>query len=196
MADTISVDTRAFNQAISRLANPSMFLSGLVPPVNAALKEAERNIVNLLSGPVLKVRSGNARASVRIIPAQVDARGVTGSVGTNSPYLAFQHKGGRIVPRNAKNLAIPIGNALTPAGVPRYASPRQIPNLVFIPKTKAGNAILALSQPGGKLDPLFVLKKEVTIGPHDFLSQPKSQLTATLQKTLAATLAKQVIGNA
>lgn len=192
--DNISVDTSPLKAFASRVGNSSRFLAGLVPPVNAALATAEREVVEQISGPVLKVRSGQARASVRVLPAELHGDTIDGGVGTNSAYLPFLYRGGTIRPKNAKMLAIPIGPALTPAGVPRYASPRDVVGL-FAFRSRAGNLLLAKREGAGKLTPYFVLKDSVTIGPHDFLSQPKAALTQTLQKTLAAAVAKQVTGH-
>lgn len=189
MAVQVKIDTSPLEGLITRAQQAEKSFALIVTPiVNNALKEAEGNIKDLIGGPVLKVRSGVARESVHAIPAQVDAQGVSGQVGTNVPYLYFQYTGGTIRPRNARNLAIPIGNALTPAGVPRYATPRQIPDLIFIPRTRAGNTILALRKPGGGIDPLFVLKKQVTIPPHDFLTKPAETLELTLKKEIPEAL--------
>lgn len=188
--DTLTIDTSQLTARVNKLAalaGPA-FGQAVAPLVNEALKIGHDEVIRLLSGPVLKRRTGKAAGSVQVVPAQAEGDIVTGSIGSNVRYLHFQFKGGTIVPRNAKWLAIPIGNALTPAGVPRYPSPRDAGKLIFIPRTRAGNAILARRKPGGGLDPLFVLKKSVTIPPHNFLTAPKQTMLLQLKRTLPAVL--------
>ncbi len=71
--------------------------------------------------------------------------------GPSTKYAAVQEFGTQgknpespfpdIVPKNAKTLAVPVGPALTPAGVPRYVGPRDYPKpLVFAPWFRA-NAV-------------------------------------------------------
>lgn len=184
--DTLTIDTAQLSARVNALAarTGSGFARVVVPIVNAALKVGQAEVVRALSGPVLKRRTGNAAASVRPIPAEAEGNSVTGSVGSSARYLHFLFKGGTIRPRTAKYLAIPIGNALTPAGVPRYPSPRDAGKLIFIPRTRAGNTILARRKPGGGIDPLFVLKKQVTIPPHDFLTEPKAKMVGQLRRAL------------
>lgn len=47
-------------------------------------------------------------------------------------YAGIQETGGTIKPVRAKALAIPVGPALTPSGVPRFSGPRAL-NLRFLP---------------------------------------------------------------
>lgn len=188
MADTLTIDTTrliARAKALAVLASDG-FTRVAVPAVNKALAVGHVEIVRLLSGPVLRRRTGNAAASVRSVPAQAEGGSVIGKLVSAVHYLHFLFKGGIIKPRKGQFLAIPIGNALTPAGVSRYPSPRDAGELIFIPRTKAGNTILARRKPDGGLDPLFVLKKQVEIPPHDFLSGPKQKMLLMLRQTLPA----------
>lgn len=59
-------------------------------------------------------------------------------------YVALQEYGGTIVPKSAKNLAVPVNDALTPAGVPRKPGPRDWGRLRFIPFRRGGNVVGAL----------------------------------------------------
>lgn len=189
MPDTLFIDTTQLTARVNRLASLAQggFARAVVPVVNEALATGHDEVRRLLSGPVLRRRTGVAAASVRPVPAQADGNTVTGSVGSNVWYLHFQYTGGTIRPRNARYLAIPIGNALTPAGVSRYPSPRDAGKLIFI-ISKAGNKLLVRKRPDGGLDPLFVLKSSVTIPPHDFLTEPKRKMTLQLQRTIPAAL--------
>jgi hypothetical protein len=57
-------------------------------------------------------------------------------------YANIQDVGGTIKPRKAKALAIPVGPALTPAGVERFGGPRKFPGeLRFIPFRSSGVAV-------------------------------------------------------
>lgn len=53
--------------------------------------------------------------------------------GFNSPHGAQTDQGGTIRPRTSKNLAIPLPPVLTPAGVARFSSPREEPDLFLLP---------------------------------------------------------------
>ncbi len=44
-----------------------------------------------------------------------------------------------IVPKQAKNLAMPVGKALTPSGVPKYPSPRNYPGKLYYVPVRKGN---------------------------------------------------------
>lgn len=74
-----------------------------------------------------------------------------------------------IVPKKAKSLAFPLpgGPAVTPAGVPRYPSPRQFPDpLRFVP-IKKGNVVGGLATKEGTM--AYLLLKKVDITPKRFL---------------------------
>lgn len=113
------------------------------------------------------VRSGRLRNSMG---QETKAEGsliktLLGSMGV--VYARIQEFGGLIKPKRGKYLAIPLSAAKTKAGVARYASPRDIPGLVFL-KSKTGNPILAQRVAKGKkskLVPMFVLVKSVTLKP-------------------------------
>lgn len=62
-----------------------------------------------------------------------------------------------------KALAIPVGPALTPAGVAKYKSPRDVPDLEMIPRANK-SPVLGKIQ-GNKFVVYFVLKKKVEIKP-------------------------------
>jgi hypothetical protein len=194
MADTLVIDTTQLTVRVNRLAAFAQggFARAVVPAVNEALAVGQTEVVRLISGPVLRRRTGNAAASVRPIPAQAQGDTVTGSVGSNVRYLHFLYKGGTIRPRNAKYLAIPIGNALTPAGVSRYSSPRDAGKLIFI-ISRAGNKLLVRKRVDGDLDPLFVLKSQVTIPPHDFLTEPKRKMTVELRRSIPSALKRVAV---
>lgn len=189
MPDQLVIDTTQLTARVNRLAALSRegFARAVVPAVNEAVAAGHAEVVREISGPKLKRRTGTAAASVRPVPAKVEGDTVTGGVGSNVRYLHFLYRGGTIRPRNAKHLAIPIGEALTPAGVPRFPSPRDAGKLIFI-ISKAGNKLLVRKNPDKSLTPLFVLKSQVTIGPHDFLTEPKRKMTLELRRSIPAAL--------
>jgi hypothetical protein len=76
-------------------------------------------------------------------------------------YAFMQEKGGTITPKKGKYLAIPIGAAVTRAGVSRHSSPREVDGLRFMQK-KGGQPFLGKVE-GGKVVAYFLLRKKVTI---------------------------------
>lgn len=142
-----------------------------------------------LIGQRLRRRTGRLAGSVigqsfRINGVPAMAVGIF--QGPAVQYAAVQEfgtvgKGGllpTIRPKRAKALAIPQGKALTPSGIPRYASPRDYPGeLKFIPirsgelvgilvdKTEAE----AAEESGGRAEALFNLVRKVDIAPKHYL---------------------------
>ncbi len=126
---------------------------------------AGRVVSDYLSGQSLKKRSG-------LLALAVDswmAGPLEGVVGVRSGAAVDKYKwllgdeSMTITPKRSKFLAIPIGEGLTGAGVPRYASPRQVPDGFFV-RTKAGNLLFGYKKgKRGKFRPLFVLVKSVFV---------------------------------
>jgi hypothetical protein len=130
----------------------------------------------------LAVRTGNLRRStVPMIPV-VKEDNIRGGVQFGAKY-AVTHFGNEgeihtITPKKSKFLAIPIGEALTGAGVPRYASPRDVPGLQLINR-KGKPSLLALVKIKGRIEkatgamkikgasgsliPMFILMKSVKV---------------------------------
>lgn len=120
-----------------------------------------------LTGQYLKRRTGNLARAVDgwminndegVVGVQADA-----AVGAYKWLLGDESK--TIRPRRGKYLAIPIGEALTAAGVlkSQYANGlRQITDGFFV---RSNNQLLFGYKVGhrGRFRPLFVLKQEVTI---------------------------------
>lgn len=85
------------------------------------------------------------------------------SILNETPYADFSEEM-TIKPKKAKALSIPIGQALTKAGVPRYNSPRDVTGLKFIPSKKRGTSVGVLARvTAGQVDPMFALVRSVTI---------------------------------
>lgn len=115
----------------------------------------------------LHVRSGDYRRSFAAMPVEEDEHGLRGGmiVGQGLPYPPVQEFGATITPKNAQNLAIPLEEALTPAGVPRFA-PRDAEAAGYYTFVR-GRIIYGIraGEHGGELFPLFLLVPQVSIPP-------------------------------
>ena len=117
-----------------------------------------------LSGQSLKTRSGMLKQAVEgwlagIFDAVVGVR-PNQAVDNYKWLLGDEQK--TIVPKKSKFLAIPIGEGLTRAGVPRFRSPREKPDGFFV-KTK-GRLLFGYKRgKKGKFRPLFTLVKSVFV---------------------------------
>ncbi len=147
----------------------------LRPVLIGACQLVENEVkLNRLTGQVLRSRTGRLRASVSATvedregaPALVARAGGTdgrGEVG----YASIQEHGGVVVPRTAKMLRIPLGPALTAAGVDRFPTPlrQSAPGMFYLRRSKAGNLLLFHRETG---IPWYVLKHSVTIPPRPYL---------------------------
>lgn len=142
----------------------------------------ERLAKERVTGDILKVRSGSLRRSItsRIIEDKNGVSLAVGStVGVAAKYAPIHEFGGVIKPVRAKMLAVPVGPALTPSGVARYPSPRDVPvRLGFRPTKTPGTALLVertktvkgrRGRTSGRV--WFVLKKQVRIPTRQWLSR-------------------------
>lgn len=109
-------------------------------------------------------RSGRAmrsiRSSVRVRGTTLD--NLTGSIG-GIGYLRTHEFGATVRAKSAKYLTIPLPAALHANGTPIHRSARQWQNS-FIIRSKNGN-LLIVQRRGKSLQPLYLLKEEVTIKP-------------------------------
>ena len=140
--------------------------------VNAGLNKgtklaATRVATEHLTGQDLAARSGNLRRAVDGWMAG-DLDGVVG-VRESAAVKKYKWILGTdqmtITPKNSKFLAIPIADGLTPSGVARYASPRDVESGFFF-KGKSGG--LFFGKRRGKTDRskllmFFTFKKSVTV---------------------------------
>lgn len=125
----------------------------------------------------LAVRSGRLRASVVPTPILQDPNSVSGGINVGAVYSRV-HIGRRgqktvIRPKKGKYLAIPIGEALTKAGVAKGGPTSNRWGKTFVQKSKKGNLIIfgqkriMKEKREGELRsavlPLFLLLKQVTI---------------------------------
>lgn len=98
------------------------------------------------------------------------------SIGTTLPHAPVHHHGGTVKPKRAKSLAVPLTRRAS-----RFTSPRNYTDSgggapgegLFVFKSKRGNAFLAKSAAGGKLELLYLLLKQVKIPARPFLGFAK-----------------------
>lgn len=127
-----------------------------------------------LSGQSLNVRTGNLRRSIfhQVGVVDDDAFVVIGADLEKAPYARIQEMGGVIRPKRAAHLAIPIGEATTKSGVARFSARDLIsqPQAYGYVGTFTRNKIIFGKLPNGRIEPLFVLKNQVTIKAVGYLS--------------------------
>ena len=114
---------------------------------------------------VMHTRTGSLVRSFRVERHGEDIdslRFLVGSFGL--PYAAIQEFGGTIKKKGPGFLTIPVGAALTPAGVPRFTARQalQQPGVHFV-KGKRGPLIVRDRKTRSEV--LFVLRKQVKIKP-------------------------------
>jgi len=113
--------------------------------------------------PGLARRSGDLARSFRYTVMSKGNRPVL-RVWTTSKYAAIHERGGTIVPKKSKYLAIPVGPSLQPTGASKYSSPREIEGLIFM-KKRGGKPFLARMNRDGKPIVYFLLRDKVVIMP-------------------------------
>lgn len=122
-----------------------------------------------VTGAVLKVRSGAYRDATTSSPPAKDGAGWMATVGVKdgpaAPYAKIHETGGTIRAKK-KYLTIPVGEALTPAGVPRFDGPLD-PALdsrdVFWIFPKGKKPRVVESDENDELTTLFIAVPEVRI---------------------------------
>ena len=114
-------------------------------------------------GDRLHRRTGDLSRSfdVRTFGTSLDTlHWVTGSFGVK--YANVHEHGATIHAKPGRALAVPIGEALTPAGVPR-GRPADFPDLFML--RRGNKSPLLMQKRGDEIVPLFVLLKQVRIKP-------------------------------
>lgn len=117
-------------------------------------------------------------------------------------YARLQEKGGTVRPTKSKFLAIPVGPALTAAGVSRYASPRDVPGLV-VAQTRGGQLVLlmgARGKVGGKGrtvkagEVYFLLRRQVHVPGRPYLEPAADIVKLLLPGQVAGALTEVLRG--
>ena len=126
----------------------------------------------------LEVRTGRLRSSIRGTADKDALVGILSAGERNKAevkYARVQEKGGTIVPTRGQFLAVPTALAKTAAGVSRFASPRDVPGLVFHRSKKGGLMLGEWILTGrGKskkptFEPWFWLVRSVYLRPRRYL---------------------------
>lgn len=146
-----------------------------------ALSAEAKAKVNATTSP--KVRSGRLRASITGTVEQVAGDfAIVLRAGTRDggavAYARIQEEGGTIRPKRGRFLKIPVGPALTGAGVARLPPGRAGKQLRFVPTSKGGLLIAADGQVW------YVLRPQVTIPARPYLAPALRAVEPQLQTRL------------
>ena len=139
----------------------------------------------------LSKRSGKGLASIK---KSIAVRGgsldsVIGSISTGT--MGIHETGGTITPKRSRYLAIPLQAALSSKGIPLRKRPRDC-NGGFVFRSKAGNLIIGRRKVGEGIEPLYVLKKSVTIKSRLGLSSALEKEYPQMEQRIAAALMKSM----
>jgi len=168
-------------------------IAGLTKAIEGAAREVKQAVG---SGEFLGRRTGGlTRAIIAYKDPSDRFLGYVG-VGENSAVKEYAwllgRKGKTIPAKNAQVLAIPVGEALTAKGAPRYASPRDVGDGFWF-KSKAGNVLFG-RKAGDGLQILFIGKKSVTIEASGVLpevvNREKPKMIRTIRESVMATIRK------
>jgi hypothetical protein len=158
---------------------PQAFARILFQRLNEAVAYARTNyLTGGTTAERLAVRTGALRASFGA-EVQLQTGGAFGRLGFILPqvgslgreplvYARTHEYGATIRPVNAKYLAIPLAAAKTGAGVPR-GRPRDFPN-TFVRRARGGALLIFQQVSKTTIQPLFLLKTQVTIPPRPALA--------------------------
>ena len=100
------------------------------------------------------------KASVLVTGSGIEATGMIGGPPV-SKFMVIHETGGTIRPKRAKFLTVPLQAALSFRGVPLKRRARDWPN-TFVATSRRGN-LLIFQRRGGRIIPLYALKKSVRI---------------------------------
>lgn len=156
-------------------------------------------------GARLRVRTGALRRSVQADLVD-EGQGtlllrLRAGHGTRElPYARIQEEGGTVRPRG-RFLAIPWpgGPALTAGGVGRYASPRDVPGLRFVPTRGGAGGMLIKDQGkgrGARTTIWYLLVRQVQIRGVRYLGDAVDQERAVLADRLAEAVSVVLLGAA
>lgn len=199
----VTIDTKAANQAIMKVQPVVMQEIRRIFSAEAAEMAGYIKSEYMTGGTTaskLKVRTGKLRASVRSLKNRVVGTTISGGVGIGTVYgrvhIGPSGQETVIKPKQKKYLTIPLPAALTKAGVTKGSAMSGVWGETFVAKTKKGNLIIfgqylfqkgkKAGQAAGKLVPLFLLRKEVTvparIHPEDIIEWEKPKMVQALLK--------------
>ncbi len=105
--------------------------------------------------------------SIKVLPA-FRLNDLNGRIGTG--MMTIHETGGTITAKRAKFLTIPLPAAMDAQGVPLRKRARDWDD-TFVARSRAGNLIIFQRRTGGRITPLYLLKRSVKIRPRLGLAQ-------------------------
>jgi phage gpG-like protein len=209
MAETLefTIDKDDLNRILAKLRGLSIAQRGgqesvLYKAFRNGTLVVERRLKENVSGTILKVRSGRLRASMGSIVLQKgeNLEGTIGSgvrQGERVKYANIHETGGVITPKNTKFLTIPLKAALTASGVQRFTARDVMAGATKYSDSYIHNGVIFGIMSGGRgegADPLFILKRSVTIPARHYLSrtltQTQEEVVSTMEKAIDGELRK------
>ena len=129
---------------------------------------------SILSGQLLKVRTGNLRRATfhQVEEASTSVDVLLGVDSNRAPYGRIHEKGGTIRPTRSRFLTIPLPAARTGSGVARFTARQVIadPGAYGYTGTFVAKRVIFGKRGPDQIEPLFALKSHVRIRPVGFLT--------------------------
>jgi hypothetical protein len=204
MADEflISVSTNAATVAANYRRAPRQIATNVVTIFRRIGAAMQRQIVTeKLNGQLLRARTGNLRRSIywKIVldaGAGDDAQIVLtiGADKKKAVYARALEEGATITPKRGQFLTIPVGRALTAAGVARVSAREFISNPGSLGFTssfvnKAKTAIMGVKKRArgeDLVEPVFALKRSVTLPQRSYLRSTVAERKTWIREQLGA----------
>lgn len=133
-------------------------------------------------------RGGLAR-SYRPSLVAVSGKKVVTGVFSDLVYAGIQNRGGVVTPRNAKALAIPLNKSIPVGKWPRHFARGEL----FFVKSKRGNSLLARTKGKDGIEPMFLLRKSVTIRGTNYLGRASKKASPLIEKEMGSAVKLQVV---
>lgn len=195
MAETLADFTARLEALASRRGTGSLRAAIRKKLTIAGLDMEADAKINATTRP--KVRSDFLRNSIHheIEEAQVGGFSLVLKAGnrTSIRYARMQEEGGTIRPKKGRFLAIPMSNAKTAAGVPRWPTPRAVPGLFAL--NLRGRIFLVRKQ-GAGLEFLYRLKESVRIRGTKYLARAVARQQKRLPRELIELTIEAIEGDA
>lgn len=138
----------------------------------------------------LSVRSGAGLRSIKdSIAVTATANEVTGSI--SPAKLTVHEHGATVTAKRAQYLTIPLRAAMDSRGVPLRSKARDWDN-TFIARTKRGNLIIFQRQTGGRIIPLYLLRKSVKIPARLGMADMFEQMLPYFERRMIEALERKV----
>ena len=173
----------AMGQAIADACDAGLQIGGQIAAGNV--------VENYLSGQALKRRSGMLARELDSWPPGSGEVIIGIPEGSPVEHYAWLLSDEQIVitPKKGKFLAIPMGDNLTGAGVPRFTSPRQVPDGFFFTGSSGGLFFGTKPGPRARVRTLFVMKTEVLVqgsgALYDGVMESVPDMTAAIQRQIS-----------